>query len=388
MKTFFLKCLLIVLLSCGELAQSQILNGASPLKTGTAFAIAERGVFLTSYHLVKGAKKIILIDSTRTLEIPVQVAAIDEKNDLALLKGKTTTHALSILEFSTAVNGLEVFTLGYPFPTVQGNSLKITSGIITSLEGYKGNQSHFQFSAPIQNGNSGGPVLSVDGAVVGIIQGKLEKSNTSNASGLRVQTLQSVNIALNSRRIEEFLIGFGVVYQKRGLEIENAMRPHVIYSKLASGVFMLAVMDADFDINPIGMDVQFADLLKSLNPMDKAALLGAYEDGYKNVHSFQDGILLIKPLFVESNSGNRHYKILLNYHISRRYQNDFVFKSVEILLEYNCQSNQYMILEKDYRLGSYGAGTSLLKLARRVDIDQEFRELYSVNLQRIMNCRS
>ena len=387
MKSFFSKHLLTVFLCFSAVAQSQILKGTSPLKTGTAFAVSDRGSFLTSYHLVKGAKKVILIDSTRTLEIPVQVVAIDEKTDLALLKAKVTTRALPILEFSTAPNGLEVFTLGYPFPTVQGNSLKITSGIITSLEGYKGNQAHFQFSAPIQNGNSGGPVLSVDGAVVGIIQGKLEKTSPSVLGGPPTQALQSVNIALNSRRIEEFLVSLGVTYPKRGLQIENAMRPHSIYSQLASGVFMLAVMEADVESTSTGMDAQFADLLKSLNPTDKAALLGAYEDGYKNAYAFQDGLLLFKPMGVDADKANRYYKILLSYKTGRKHERTFVYNSVEVGLEYNCQSNQYMILEKDYRSGSYGAGTSLLKLVRRVDADQEFKELSSPQLQKMMGCR-
>lgn len=388
MKLFFINYFFITLLGFLGLAHSQVLKGNTPLKTGTAFAVTERGAFLTSFHLVKGAKKVILIDSTRTLEIPVQVAAVDEKTDLALLKAATHTSTLPILEFSTAPNGLEVFTLGYPFPTVQGNSLKITSGIITSLEGYKGNQAHFQFSAPIQNGNSGGPVLSVDGAVVGIIQGKLEKATASMTAPSQLQALQSVSIALNSRRIEEFLVGLGVTYQKRGLQIENAMRPHEIYSKLASGVFMLAVMDADVDSASASMDVQFADLLKTLIPAERAALLNAYEEGYKNAYSFQDGLLLIKPLAVEGDKPNRYYKILLTYKVNKKHDKDFTFRSVEVGFEYNCQSNKYMILEKDYRAGPYGSGNSLLKLVRRVDADQEFRELSSLNLKKMMNCKA
>jgi hypothetical protein len=46
-----------------------------------------------------------------------------------------------------------------------------------------------------------------------------------------------------------------------------------------------------------------------------------------------------------------------------------------------------MIFEKEYREGSFGIGNSLLKLVRRVDTDQEFKELSSLNLKRIMNCK-
>lgn len=386
---FFLKTYLtlsaLALCCC---AYSEVLRGVVPLRTGTAFAVTERGVFLASYHLVKGAKKIILIDSSKTIEVPAQVTAIDEKLDLALLKANTSSQALPILEFSTVPNGLEIFALGYPFPNIQGNSLKITSGLITSLEGFKGNQAHFQFSAPIQNGNSGGPVLSVDGAVVGIIQGKLDKAHSSALSSSQQQPLQGVNIALNSRRIEEFLVSLGVTYQKRGLQIENALRPHQIYSKLASGVFMLAVLDVDFDATQVGMDVQISELLKTLSSTDKAALLALYEGGYRTAYSFHDGFLLLKPIPGEEDKSNRYYKILLTYKANRKHDKNFDFKSVEVGLEYDCKSNKYMILEKDYRPDPYGAGSSLLKLIRRADADQEFKELSSQNLQKLLSCKS
>lgn len=387
MRLIIVKYLLFLLLGFVGFAQSEVLKGSVPLKTGTAFSVTERGVFLTSYHLVKGAKRIVLVDSTRTIEVPAQVTAIDQKADLALLKANINSQALPILEFSTVPNGLEVFTLGYPFPTVQGNTLKITSGIIASLEGYRGDLAHFQFSAPIQNGNSGGPVLSIDGAVVGIIQGKLDRSHTFSGSPAQLQPLQSVNIALNSKRIEEFLVGLGVTYQKRGLQFEYAMRPHEIYARLASGVFMLAVMDADFDSSSIGMDAQFADLLKTLNSTDKAALLTAYEQGYKSAYKFQDGVLLIKRLVGDIDKQSQVYKIMLTYKLSKKHDKDFEYKSVEVGLEYDCRSNKYMIIEKDYRPGYFGLGNSLLKLFRRVDSDPEFKELSSVNLRRILNCK-
>ena len=59
--------------------------------------------------------------------------------------------------------------LGYPLTSTMGNEIKATSGIISSQSGYKGDEILYQISAPIQPGNSGGPVFDLNGNVVGIV---------------------------------------------------------------------------------------------------------------------------------------------------------------------------------------------------------------------------
>ena len=78
--------------------------------------------------------------------------------------------------------------------------MKITSGILNSREGLKGDKGSFQFSASIQRGNSGGPVLLLDGGVIGLIQGKL--GIVSAAVGQLTEVPQNVNFATNSQRLK------------------------------------------------------------------------------------------------------------------------------------------------------------------------------------------
>ena len=123
-----------------------------------------------------------------------KVVKVNKKFDLALIKIDTVTKANPIATWNTVPNGLEIFAFGFPNPSIQGRELKITSGLVNSLEGLTTKAGVFQFSAPIQRGNSGGPVVGSDGTVIGLISGKLEgRSDQSNS-----ETLQNVNFAVRS----------------------------------------------------------------------------------------------------------------------------------------------------------------------------------------------
>ena len=64
--------------------------------------------------------------------------------------------------------GEEVFVLGYPMTYYMGEEIKLTNGIISSKSGFQGDISTYQISAPLQPGNSGGPMFDSDGNIVGI----------------------------------------------------------------------------------------------------------------------------------------------------------------------------------------------------------------------------
>jgi S1-C subfamily serine protease len=97
---------------------------------------------------------------------------------LALLKlAQPLTGTLKILPLADhgAALGKNVFTLGYPAPDVLGQNIKMTAGQVSSTSGPHDDASVIQISAPIQAGNSGGPVLGWDGFVVGVVKSKLLK---------------------------------------------------------------------------------------------------------------------------------------------------------------------------------------------------------------------
>jgi len=68
--------------------------------------------------------------------------------------------------------GDDVIVLGFPLASTIGNELKLSSGIVNSNKGFQDDLRYFQLSAPIDPGNSGGPVLNKMGYVVGLITAK------------------------------------------------------------------------------------------------------------------------------------------------------------------------------------------------------------------------
>jgi len=96
---------------------------------------------------------------------------------------------------TTAKMGQEVFTIGYPNPVLQGVNVKLTKGSINSLTGVQDDIRLYQISVPVHPGNSGGPLLDMDGNVIGIIVAMLDAKTAFKISG---SLPQNVNYAIKS----------------------------------------------------------------------------------------------------------------------------------------------------------------------------------------------
>lgn len=146
--------------------------------SGTGFALKD-GYIITNYHVVEGAKS-ITIQGVKGSFNPMYHATIvgaDKNNDLALLKITDSafsgfgTIPYSIATASSDV-GENIYVLGYPLTSTMGDELKLTTGVISSKSGFQGDVSMYQISAPIQPGNSGGPLFDNKGNVIGIVSAK------------------------------------------------------------------------------------------------------------------------------------------------------------------------------------------------------------------------
>lgn len=144
-------------------------DGKSVLRVGTAFAVSPEGIFVTAFHVVKGAKVVEL----SCPDIGTERAAVErfsEANDLAVLRisrSKTPSY-LSIADQKSVTLGQQVFTIGYPAPDMLGSEAKFTEGVVSSLS-VGGDAGYMQISVPVQPGNSGGPLLNGSGEVIGIV---------------------------------------------------------------------------------------------------------------------------------------------------------------------------------------------------------------------------
>ena len=76
------------------------------------------------------------------------------------------------MKTTTSEVGEDVFVLGYPLTSTMGDEIKLTTGVISSKTGFQGDVSLYQITAPIQPGNSGGPLFDSKGNLIGIANAK------------------------------------------------------------------------------------------------------------------------------------------------------------------------------------------------------------------------
>lgn len=170
--------------------------------SGTGFVVSATGDVLTNAHVVEGCTR-ITIDS-----IPMTLVASDTTFDLALLRS-TGLAGQPFASFSAnpAMLNSDVTVVGYPLAGLLGG-LNVTRGSVTSLKGMSGDTTTMQISAPVQPGNSGGPVLNANGHIVGVVVSKLDAQIVQNAIG---DIPQNVNFAIRGEIAKLFLVQNNVI---------------------------------------------------------------------------------------------------------------------------------------------------------------------------------
>ena len=145
-----------------------------PKGNGSGFFVSSN-VIATNNHVVQEAKRIEVVIQTpqKVSSYDAKVLCVDKVNDLALVTIEDTSfQKLDSLPYNIQYRssdvGSSVFTMGYPMAQAMGTEIKITDGLISSKTGYEGSITMYQISAPIQPGNSGGPMFDKNGRLVGI----------------------------------------------------------------------------------------------------------------------------------------------------------------------------------------------------------------------------
>ena len=146
--------------------------------SGTGFAL-NNGYVATNYHVIENANSIYIqgIKGEFETKYTATIIATDKYNDLALLQiSDPAFKGFGTIPYNvkTSVSdvGEEIFVLGYPLTSTMGDEIKLTTGVISSRTGFQGDVSLYQISAPIQPGNSGGPLFDNKGRIIGIVNAK------------------------------------------------------------------------------------------------------------------------------------------------------------------------------------------------------------------------
>jgi len=158
-------------------------TGKTPVErgVGTGVVIIDNGTILTNLHVVNGAKRIRVsfMDGT---ESDAQLLSVQPENDLAVLRARTIPDDLQAATMRSTGDlspGDRVIAVGFPFGIGPSVSEGVVSGLkreFRSPEGQQTMSNLIQFDAAANPGNSGGPLVTMDGEVVGIVTAILNPS--------------------------------------------------------------------------------------------------------------------------------------------------------------------------------------------------------------------
>ena len=176
--------------------------------SGTAFRIAP-GQFITNHHVVENCKTMMVGGKQGG-----SVLEIDPKNDLALISVPNDSGETASIRTTRTVLNEAVTTAGFP---LQGafSGIAITNGTVSRLSGLQGDTGQIQISAPVQPGNSGGPLVDSAGNVIGVVSGKLNALKVAGAIG---DIPQNINFAIGGNILRAFLDAKGINYKEAGRE--------------------------------------------------------------------------------------------------------------------------------------------------------------------------
>ena len=267
--------------------------------TGSGFFVSEDGYVLTNYHVVDGAKELMIIYKGKPYQ--TSICAKSKEKDLALLKVEGSFVPVVIATEEECFVGQTIFVVGYPQVRLQGLEAKVTKGIISSRSGFKGEQSEYQIDAAIQGGNSGGPVADDAGRIVGVCVATLRNG-------------QNVNYAIKWSTVGSFL--------PKGVKLHKEMRKEgktfadAVACVIDSSVIILNFMDGG---TALDYSTLTPDRRKEVESMIRKrtlyARLAKIKKNWKEVKELTDDVLSIDPALGEAKELNDLARDELGQHL-------------------------------------------------------------------------
>lgn len=207
-KTCLLVPLLIVLVCAGSnTATPQDKGKQSEDSYGSGFFVSDHGHILTNNHVIAGCDTITTRDGK-----PVRVVDADPRKDLALLKADVTPHTVATFRNGAPPKvGDSVVVFGFPLQGLLSSEGNVTTGVLSATSGLQDDVRFVQITAPVQPGNSGGPLLDSSGHVVGVIVSTLDVLKVASVIG---NVPQNVNFAVHWAAVRAFLDEQGIPYRR------------------------------------------------------------------------------------------------------------------------------------------------------------------------------
>jgi S1-C subfamily serine protease len=182
--------------------------------TGSGFYVSNASLLVTNYHVVEGCTAVSIPAGTAS------VVGVDPQNDLALLSAPPRSGGVAALRISPAVRaGERVVAVGFPLAGFLAEQANVTTGDVSSLAGIGNDSRYLQITAPVQPGNSGGPLFDAAGNVIGVVSAKLDAIKVAGVTG---DIPENVNFALNVSVVRAFLDSRGITYETAASTAERS----------------------------------------------------------------------------------------------------------------------------------------------------------------------
>ena len=193
---------------------------------GSAFFIDDSGLLITNYHVIesevdpsfRGTSRIFIRMGDHTsLRIPARVIGWDKTLDLALIKAEIVPeYVYSVIDWAMPMVGETILAIGSP----GGLERTVTQGIVSAL-GRRFLQigDVIQIDAAINNGNSGGPVLNMDGRLIGVVFAGIQNYEGLNFAVPAYRLFAALPALLAGGRAERPWLGLALSETTEGAEI-------------------------------------------------------------------------------------------------------------------------------------------------------------------------
>lgn len=189
------------------------------LTQGSGFFINDKGHVVTNHHVIDGLDE-VFIQTNDKKSFVAKVAHKDNRNDLAILIPVKTYQAkfwFDIMDTHPTI-GANINVIGFPLSNILGTDIRITQGIISSEKGIKSDDRQFQISAPIQPGNSGGPIVDKNLTVVGVATARLSDKYLLDYMDI---IPQNINFGVKSTHLHTFMNKYNIENPKSSISTLN-----------------------------------------------------------------------------------------------------------------------------------------------------------------------
>ena len=207
--------------------------------TGSGFITNNGQWIITNRHVIERADRAVVRDGLGKVRY-VKEFYLDKDQDIALLilhEPFPASQAIPPADIIDPVGGDELFLMGYPLADVLGaHHPSITEGIVSKEAGFRNEASEFLITANLNRGNSGGPIFSVDGRVLGIAVAKLDKTKFLKENN---SIPEDINIGIQGKEVRRFL-GFK---HSPTSDARPIMSARDAYSSLRSKVVLVVAID-------------------------------------------------------------------------------------------------------------------------------------------------